>query len=69
MRAYCMNTALAVLLAGAALSANAKPSETQQWVNLTTAGSQDSALTVAIGPAGKVAGKRKDYPISVVKPG
>jgi len=57
-----------VLLASVAFSASAKPNEFQKWENSVIAGQQNGDLTVAIGPARKVVGKRRDVPISVAKP-
>jgi len=66
-----MKAALLALLAGATLSAGAKPAEIEKRENITVTGNQGAGLTVAIaatGRAGKVIGSRRDVPISVVKP-
>lgn len=68
MKASIGKVVLAALLVGVAFSASAKPNEFQKWESSVITGQQDGNLTVAIGPAGKAVGKRRDVPISIARP-
>lgn len=70
MKACVTKTALLALIAGFALSANAKPVETRSLESAVAVDHQNGDLMVVArrGFAGTTLGPKKDVPISVATP-